>query len=141
MYVEKIDLGEETGPRTIVSGLKNYIKTEDFQGKMVIVAANLKASKFGGVLSQGMVLAASNSDKSIIELLEAPQGSEIGECITFDGLEYKPDQVLNPKHKVFEKCSVDFTTSDELVAQFQGLSFKTKAGEVKVKSLKKATIS
>ena len=124
-----------------MSGLKNHIKVEEFIDKLVIVAANLKPSKFGGVLSQGMVLAASNADKSIIELLEAPQGSVAGEIIFFDGIESKPDPVLNPKQKVFEKCAADCTTSDDLIAKFQGLSFQTKSGAVTVKSLKKASIS
>ena len=31
LYVEQIDLGEEGGPRTIVSGLANYIPLGDMQ--------------------------------------------------------------------------------------------------------------
>lgn len=141
LYVEKIDLGEESGPRTIVSGLSKYISKEDFCGKLVIVAANLKASKFAGVLSQGMVLAASNADKSKVELLEPPEGCRIGENVTFAGFEATYDTVLNPKHKIFEKCSVDFSTNDDFIATFKGLSFDTVAGPVKVQSLKNATIS
>ena len=88
-----------------------------------------------------MVLAASNNEKTVVEILEAPLGSKIGESVHFEGLESKPDPVLNPKQKVFEKCAQDFKINDDLVAQFQGLSFKTSAGEVAVKSLKNATIS
>lgn len=32
IYVEKIDLGEATGPRTILSGLREFVKPEDFKG-------------------------------------------------------------------------------------------------------------
>ena len=42
---------------------------------LVIIAANLKARKLGGFPSNGMVLMASNSDHSIIELLR-PDESE-----------------------------------------------------------------
>ncbi|KAJ1477763.1 hypothetical protein T484DRAFT_1820133, partial [Baffinella frigidus] len=34
LYVEQIDLGEATGPRTIVSGLANYIPLEEMAGRM-----------------------------------------------------------------------------------------------------------
>ena len=133
-------MGEETGPRTIVSGLAKFLKPEEFTGKRVVVCTNLKASKFAGILSQGMVLAASNADKSVVEILEAPEGCKIGEHIIFDGFESKPDEILNPKHKVFEKCAADFLTSDELVAMYKGVSFNTSDGPVTVKTLKNATI-
>lgn len=58
LYVEKIDLGEPT-PRTIVSGLVNFIPIEEMQDRMVVVLCNLKAAKMRGVESQGMVLCAS----------------------------------------------------------------------------------
>ncbi|EGF77068.1 hypothetical protein BATDEDRAFT_20842 [Batrachochytrium dendrobatidis JAM81] len=141
LYVEKIDLGEATGPRTIVSGLAKYLTKEEFTGRLVLVVANLKASKFAGVLSEGMVLAASNADKSVVELLEPNEDSKIGEQVTFDGFTFSPDQTLNPKHKVFEKCAVDFLTTEECVATYKNIPFKTSQGQVTVHSLRKATIS
>lgn len=59
LYVEKIDLGEPSGPRTIVSGLVNYVPIEEMQNRMVVVLANLKPAKLRGVDSHGMVLCAS----------------------------------------------------------------------------------
>lgn len=59
LYVEKIDLGEETGPRTIVSGLVPYVPIEQMKDRMVVVLANLKAANLRGVSSHGMVLCAS----------------------------------------------------------------------------------
>ena len=41
LYQEEIDLGEETGPRTIVSGLAKWIPLDKFQGRMVCVVTNL----------------------------------------------------------------------------------------------------
>ncbi|KAJ3272110.1 hypothetical protein HDV01_005975 [Terramyces sp. JEL0728] len=140
LYVEKIDLGEETGPRTIVSGLAQFITKEELSGKLVVVAANLKPAKFAGVLSAGMVLAASNSDKTTVELLEPAEDSVIGEPIFFEGYHNTPDAVLNPKHKIFEKVAVDFATSEECIALYKGVAFQTKDGPVTVKSLKSATI-
>lgn len=59
LYIEKIDLGEEGGPRTIVSGLVNYVPIEEMQDRMVVILANLKAANLRGVSSHGMVLCAS----------------------------------------------------------------------------------
>ncbi|CAM9693120.1 unnamed protein product [Heterosigma akashiwo] len=47
LYVEKIDLGEASGPRTIVSGLVEYLREDELLGKEVIVLANLKPSDGG----------------------------------------------------------------------------------------------
>lgn len=58
LYVEKIDLGEEQ-PRTIVSGLVNFIPIEEMKDRMVVVLCNLKPAKMRGIESQGMVLCAS----------------------------------------------------------------------------------
>lgn len=57
--MEKIDLGEPTGPRTIVSGLVNFVPIEEMKDRMVVVLANLKAANLRGILSHGMVLCAS----------------------------------------------------------------------------------
>lgn len=59
LYVEKIDIGEASGPRTIISGLVNYIPIEEMQDRMVVILANLKPANLRGVQSHGMVLCAS----------------------------------------------------------------------------------
>lgn len=59
LYIEKIDLGEASGPRTIVSGLVNYVPLEEMKDRMVVILANLKAANLRGVQSHGMVLCAS----------------------------------------------------------------------------------
>ncbi len=55
-----VDLGEGE-PRTILAGLKQWYKPEDLEGKLIIVVANLKPRKMRGILSQGMLLAATDS--------------------------------------------------------------------------------
>ncbi len=35
-YPQQIDFGEETGPRTVVSGLVNYIPIEDMRDKYLV---------------------------------------------------------------------------------------------------------
>ena len=47
LYIEKIDLGEEK-PRTIVSGLVNFVPIEEMRDRMVVVLCNLKPAKLKG---------------------------------------------------------------------------------------------
>ena len=58
LYVEKIDVGEAE-PRTVVSGLVQFVPQEDLQDRLVVVLCNLKPQKMRGVESQGMLLCAS----------------------------------------------------------------------------------
>jgi methionine--tRNA ligase beta chain len=60
LYVEKVDLGEPAGPRTIVSGLVEYCTTEYLLNRNVVVLCNLKPRALKGVVSEGMLLCASN---------------------------------------------------------------------------------
>lgn len=58
LYVEKIDVGEAE-PRTVVSGLVQFVPKEQLQDRLVVLLCNLKPQKMRGVESQGMVLCAS----------------------------------------------------------------------------------
>lgn len=58
LYVEKIDLGESE-PRTIVSGLANFVPLNEMENRLVAVLCNLKPSKLRGIESKGMVLCTS----------------------------------------------------------------------------------
>ncbi|XP_017772453.1 PREDICTED: tyrosine--tRNA ligase, cytoplasmic [Nicrophorus vespilloides] len=128
LYVEKIDLGEET-PRTIVSGLVNYIPIEEMQNRMVVVLCNLKAAKMRGVESQGMVLCASTDEPKQVETLIPPEGAIVGERVFVENFEDgQPDEVLNPKKKVWDKLQVDLKTSSDCFAQWQGNNLLTKSG-------------
>ncbi|TPX31301.1 tyrosine---tRNA ligase [Synchytrium microbalum] len=141
LYIEQIDLGEEK-PRTIVSGLAKYIPIEDLQNRLVVVAANLKPAKLRGVLSEGMVLAASNADKTIVELVDPPAGTPVGERIVFDGFEHAPEAEIKPKLKIWEKVSLHFKTSEDGVCVYKdGVVFGTSLGPCSVVSLKGAAIS
>ncbi|KAH0862527.1 hypothetical protein HID58_079738 [Brassica napus] len=139
LYVEEIDVGgAET--RTIVSGLVKYIPLEEMQNRMVCVLCNLKPAKMRDVMSQGMVLAASSSDGSKVELVEPPESAEIGERVRFQGFEGEPDVVLNPTKKVWETLVVDLHTDENLVACYKDLPFTTDAGVCKVSSISNGTI-
>jgi len=139
LYVEEIDVGEGQ-PRTVVSGLVKYIPLEDMQNRKVCVLCNLKPATMRGIKSQAMVLAASSSDQTKVELVEPPQSAHVGERVTFPGFEGNPDDVLNPKKKVWETVQSDLHTDKELVACYKDVPFSTSAGVCKVSSISGGTI-
>jgi len=78
LLVSKIKVGNEV--KQIVSGIAKYYSPEEFVGKTVAVVTNLKPVKLRGVLSEGMILAASNKkDLSLLTLdKEIEDGTNIG---------------------------------------------------------------
>ena len=65
LLVSKIKIGDEV--RQIVSGIAKYYNPADLIGRKVVVVTNLKPVKLRGVLSEGMILAASDGkDLSLI---------------------------------------------------------------------------
>ncbi|KNA12223.1 hypothetical protein SOVF_127940 [Spinacia oleracea] len=139
LYVEEIDVGE-AAPRTVVSGLVKYIPIEEMQNRKVCVLCNLKPASMRGIKSHAMVLAASNSEHTKVELVEPPKDASIGERVKFSGFDGEPDDVLNPKKKVWETLQVDLSTDSNLVARFKDLPFTTSAGICKVSSIANGTI-
>ena len=79
LWCERIDVGEEE-PRQICTGVRAYYPTADqLEGRSVLVVCNLKEAKLAGVKSNGMVLCASNEDKSDVKFVDAPADSQPGE--------------------------------------------------------------
>lgn len=64
LLVLQIDLGSEE--RQIVAGIRGHYQAEELVGRQVVVVANLETAKLRGVESQGMLLAASDSDRIVI---------------------------------------------------------------------------
>ena len=68
LLVLKVDLGTEE--RQIVAGIRAHYTPEELVGKQVVVVANLETAKLRGLESQGMVLAASDTDRIVILMPE-----------------------------------------------------------------------
>ena len=77
LWCEEIDCGEEK-PRQILSGLRHNFTQEQMTNRKVLVVCDLKPAKLGGILSQGMVLCASNDDHSEVEFLTPPADAKVG---------------------------------------------------------------
>ncbi|XP_008938019.1 PREDICTED: tyrosine--tRNA ligase, cytoplasmic, partial [Merops nubicus] len=135
LYVEKIDVGEPE-PRTVVSGLVQFVPREQLQDRLVVLLCNMKPKAMRGVESQGMVLCASSVGEP-----KPPAGCSAGERIYVEGYEDgDPEDELKPKKKVFEKLQADFRISEDCVAQWKERNFLTKLGTVSCKSLKGGSI-
>ena len=61
LYKLTVDLGEEK-PRTILAGVKQFLKTKDLKNKNIVVVANLEPKEVRGVTSEGMLLAAEDEN-------------------------------------------------------------------------------
>ena len=70
-----------------------------------------------GIMSEAMVMCASTPDK--VEILAPPPGSKPGDLVLVDGFTRKPDDVLNPKKKIFESCAPDLKVNGEKQATYQ----------------------
>lgn len=144
LYVSQVDVGDDDkGNRTIVSGLAQLIPMEELRGKLVVVLCNLKAAKMRGVESQGMILCASIAEPREVELLQPPEGSVPGDIIYVDGYKNsntQPDEVLNPKKKIWDKLQADLKTSMKLVAEWKENPLMTKLGVITCKTMKGAPI-
>ncbi|KAI0078269.1 nucleic acid-binding protein [Panus rudis PR-1116 ss-1] len=115
LYVEQIDFGEETGPRTVISGLVKYVPIEQMRDRWLVGVCNLKPANMRGIKSFAMVLCATHKDgkDAGIEIVQPPEGSKVGDRVYFEGPEYEnatPLPQLNPKKKIFETIQPGFTT-------------------------------
>lgn len=65
--------------RTVVSGIAKHYTPEDLVNKSVVLVANLKPTKLRGIMSQGMILAASHGE--VLEVLtinkDLPGGARV----------------------------------------------------------------
>lgn len=65
LLILRLKVGDEE--RTVVSGIAQHYTPEEMVGKKVVLLANLKPTKLRGVMSQGMILAA--SDDKYVDVL------------------------------------------------------------------------
>lgn len=84
LFVAKVDIGEETGPRNVVAGLRDVYTSEELLNRKVVLVCNLAPVSLSGVDSQGMVLCAEK--KKILKTLAVDDNMEIGDRLVPDGL-------------------------------------------------------
>ena len=75
IYYLKVNMGDRL--RDVGTGLRKTLPHDEFKGKNVIVFCNLKTKKLGDFVSDGMILCASNEDKTYFELLRPSESINI----------------------------------------------------------------
>lgn len=141
LFVEKIDLGEATGPRTVLSGLVQFMTAEQLLGRSVLVITNLKPATMRGIVSQGMVLCAEvkNADGSVsVELVEPASGAKAGDRVTVASVEGQPDELLDTKKKdaaAFAAILAELCTSSTGIAEYRGIPLMTEDGPCRAATL------
>jgi methionyl-tRNA synthetase len=76
----KLQIDTGIDQRTIVSGIAEYFEPENIIGKQVSVLINLEPREIKGILSQGMILMAENSDGNL-SFVAPPAGMDNGSVI------------------------------------------------------------
>ena len=80
LYVVDVDIGSEK--IKLVAGLKSHYSPKELKGKQCVVFRNLEPREIRGIKGEGMILAASNEDKSKVFILSPEKkidnGSRIG---------------------------------------------------------------
>jgi len=140
LYNEEIDIGNGE-IRTIASGLKLAIPIEKLENALVVVLCNLKPKKLCNYISHGMVLCASNDEHTVIEIVVPPEGSQVGDLVSFPGFERTPVAELNVKKSPFDEVRPDLKTDENLIVNYKGAAMTTVKGNFKSWSLKNANVS
>ncbi len=77
----KLEVALGAGRRTLVAGIANHYSPEDLVGRKIIVVANLKPVKLRGILSEGMILAASEGESlgiiTVDPVKNVPSGARV----------------------------------------------------------------
>lgn len=74
----QVDLGPELGKRQILSGIAQFYTPESLIGKKIVIVANLKPAMMMGLESQGMLLAGSSADGSVLAILQPDDALPLG---------------------------------------------------------------
>ncbi len=81
LYKIKLDVGP-IGERVVCAGLKEYYSKEALNGKLVVYFSNLSPRKLRGVLSEGMLLAASDEFHRKVSLITPDKEMSPGDKIS-----------------------------------------------------------
>jgi export-related chaperone CsaA len=79
MYKIKVDFGS-LGIKQAIAGIKPYYSKEELLNKKFVFVVNLEPKKIGNILSECMILAATEGDKVVV--LQPERDVEVGSKIS-----------------------------------------------------------
>ena len=130
--------------RLTFSTARFLLASQDIEGQLVVVLANLKSRNMAGVASHGMLLCASDDSHEKVELLVCPESAVPGERIKFGAWDAEQADAHSEnqmkKKKTWEKVAPGLRTTDGCVAAYKDLEMVTSAGAITCKSIAGGTI-
>jgi tRNA-binding EMAP/Myf-like protein len=108
--------------------LVGKVPLEDMQNRMVIICSNLKPAKMRGIMSEAMVMCASEDGK--VEVIDPPAGAVPGDIVTVPGFSAadKPPDAMIKKHKkngyLFDDIAPDLKTDAAGLACYKGVPWE-----------------
>jgi tRNA-binding protein len=81
LYRLQVDVGSDR-PIQIVTSLVPYYTEDQLRGRSIVVLTNLKPTKFGGQVSEGMLLCAESEDGATCVLLGPQEPAAPGTPVT-----------------------------------------------------------
>lgn len=69
LYKIEVDFGKEKR-RNLIAGIKPWYSADELVGRKIVVVLNLKPKKMGGVISEGMLLAADVDGRAVLVVPE-----------------------------------------------------------------------
>jgi len=140
LYNEEIDIGHGE-IRKVASGLRKLIPKEKLLNQHVIVLCNLPVKTLKGWPSHGMLLCASNGDKTLTEILVPPSGSVPGDLVQIGEYDRHPDKEINPKDNPWDVVKAHLTVNSSAEAVYNESVWKTEKGPVTCHNLPNSFIS
>ena len=77
----RLSLGGGAPERTVLSGIARFYTSEEMVGKQVVLVKNLKPVKIRGILSEGMILCASDANDTVLRLVSPESGAQDGDVV------------------------------------------------------------
>eukprot|EP00903_Cladosiphon_okamuranus_P013243 g12348.t1 len=146
LYCEEIDVGEEA-PRNIASGLVPHYSLHEMKGRRVIVMCNLKPRNLKGFKSQGMVVCAVQAlgeGKEKVELVAPPEGSAVGERLSFDGVTGGPFEPVSSAHmekkKILDQILPELATDGEGTVRWREHALVSSCGPCTAPSVRNGVV-
>jgi export-related chaperone CsaA len=81
MYILKVDFGE-MGVKQAIAGIKPYYSKEELLGEKFVFAFNLEPKMIANIMSECMILAASNEAREKVVILKPEKDIEIGSRVS-----------------------------------------------------------
>ncbi|XP_065211246.1 uncharacterized protein LOC135839241 isoform X2 [Planococcus citri] len=117
--------------RTIVSGLAEIMKIDEFEGRLTPFLLNIDPQNIYNISSHGSVLYTQGPDSeegyTMTELLNPPLGAQPNDVVLIEGINYEPKTSLDfaTTEKIFQDLTIDMNR----IAKYQRKKYLNVSGK------------